>query len=297
MTDQACLAEVVRLTYKTAIQEAAVRKLTDQNVLSTIVIDASYAGSTALAALERLDNQSSLAKVAREAKLESLRLAAALKLTDQPILADLATAGAAPAVRSAAVKKLINQRLLANVAMRSSDSKIRRTALNKLTDQDLKGLVPGAAPDDMRGYLLSVLLARACIGMAPRWTLDVDLKTRTSADPSSGIIADHYDAHIVHKQSPTFASSMSLFREMLASGADPSVVRIAGYSKATEDPLTKVTRSVTAQVTVSSPIVNGGDLGEVILADEQGMTLSEYLAANGLTEARSLLDSHVRANK
>jgi|GEM_PF-3549244 len=171
----------------------------------------------------------------------------------------------------------------------------RQSADEKLCEEFLKQYPEGKDSDELRQYVASIRLGLACIGMAPKWDFQTDVNSRVSGQQGT-TFTEHYNAHIVYESSPALAASLSSLRELLNSGADPSTVHIAGYSKATENPFVVENHQqllANTLVTVSTPLVNGGDPGHLVPAKEGGMTLLEYCKANGLADAYKLLESHL----
>ena len=115
---------------------AAVRKLTDQNVLADIAKNEKYS-DVRKAAVEQLTDQIELATIAKNDIDIYIRKAAVEKLTDQNVLADVAKNDTDSTVRKAAVEKLTDQNVLADVAKNDTDSVVRKAALEKLIDRDL----------------------------------------------------------------------------------------------------------------------------------------------------------------
>jgi len=118
--------------------------LTDQAALAYLAEHDSAQGICE-AAIKRLTNQDMLVVIAKNGKFSNIRRKAAEKLTDQTlaqqVFADMAINEESYFVRSEAVKKLTDQKILAHVAKnyvvkrRADDD--WRTVLEKLTDQEL----------------------------------------------------------------------------------------------------------------------------------------------------------------
>ena len=160
---QSKLAEIALGTRRESLsaREAAVRHLTDQDLLAKVVVEAVWekpsnrwtfealgmiGGSVRVAAARKLADQDLLSKVAVEDEDADVRRVAVEKLTDQGLLAEVAVGDADADVRRAAVEKLTdNQDLLSTVAVQDKDAEVRILAVANLTDQ---GLLAQIAMDD-----------------------------------------------------------------------------------------------------------------------------------------------------
>jgi len=283
LVDQALLANIAIVDSNEQISRTAVTRLTDQGLLANVAEKARDA-EVGRDAVKKLTDQTSLARIATDNVDFKIRFAATRSLTDYPLLLKVAAGTSDETIRLTATVKLTDQLALAKVALDSHDAEVRRYAVKLLAEQRSLEKAAAEGSNESRRLLASIRLGVACMGMAPKWKIDV---RKEDLYP----IRSHYIAHIIFEDSPTLAEDMSLFRELLNTGADPNLVRIAGYSKPTEDALTGVTRNVTPEVTVNEPLVSGGKPGEVVLAEDGGMTLRQYLEENGLKEAVKLLDS------
>ena len=91
-----------------------------------------------VAAVEKLTDQTLLAKIAVEDKHRWVRVAAVERLTDQTLLAKIAVEDKDWAVRKATVERLTNQTLLTKIAIEDEDRTVRKAASAKVTDLTLK---------------------------------------------------------------------------------------------------------------------------------------------------------------
>ena len=153
---QSKLAEIALGTRRESLsaREAAVRHLTDQDLLAKVVVEAVWekpliryrwgfdfgmiGGSVRVAAARKLADQDLLSKVVVEDEDADVRRVAVEKLTDQGLLAEVAVEDEDADVRRAAVEKLTdNQDVLWTVAVQDKDAGIREFAVANLTDQRL----------------------------------------------------------------------------------------------------------------------------------------------------------------
>lgn len=138
LTSEAALARVAthdaNNNYTHDIRLAAVRKITDETVLSQVAIgDGHY--QVYEAAVDLLSNPIALANVATEGR--GAWQQALDKLKDQELLLQVAIRGKSEKARKAAVGKLIDQVNLANLAIASEHYEVRLEAVARLTDEDL----------------------------------------------------------------------------------------------------------------------------------------------------------------
>jgi hypothetical protein len=140
---------------------AAVGKLTDQVSLAKVAVDARCWWAR-VAAVGKLTDQALLAKLAIQDDARDVRLAAVEKLTDQAALAKAAIQDHWATVRRAAVEKLTDQTALAKVATEDADGGVRLAAVGKLTDQPL--LAKAAIQDPAMVYSGDPMGARVSAG-------------------------------------------------------------------------------------------------------------------------------------
>src|ERR1035441_4504840 len=96
-----------------------------------------------LAAVRMLTDQNILAQVAKTADFDDVRIAAVEELNDESVLTEFAGADRNWDVRLAAVRKLTDQGSLAIVAKFQSAVHVSLAAVNKLTDQHKSGSAGG----------------------------------------------------------------------------------------------------------------------------------------------------------
>jgi hypothetical protein len=92
--------------------------------------------------VEKLADQTLLAKIAVDDKDQDIRKAAVEKLTDQPLLAKIAIDDKDQDIRKAAVRKLTDQVALAKVVTDERDQDIRYAAAGRITDADFLERIP-----------------------------------------------------------------------------------------------------------------------------------------------------------
>ena len=125
-----------------SVRLAAVERLADQTLLAKIATSDGHE-RVRQAAVKRLADQAVLAKIAasdedhnvREVALRML-IDAVERLTDQALLARIATSDGHERVRQAAVERLTDQTLLARIAMSDGDDCIVQAALKRVTGEE-----------------------------------------------------------------------------------------------------------------------------------------------------------------
>lgn len=111
----------------------AIRGVTDQSLLARAVLK-NIDFNVSMAAIEKLNDQSLLAKVAAECKDNDdiVRAAAVRKLKDQKLLAKFAVESQGARTRKAAVQGLTDRTVLATVAAADNDPDVRDSAQKRL---------------------------------------------------------------------------------------------------------------------------------------------------------------------
>ena len=145
LTNAAALARVVIYDVKNSstfdIREAAVEKISDQDILAQVAIgDGHYCVYEA--AVKRISDTSTLAKIATEGRGGWEK--ALDKLEDEELLSKVAIEGKSEGARKAAVRKLSDEAILAKLAIASEHYEVRLEAVAKLKDE---ALLAGVARD------------------------------------------------------------------------------------------------------------------------------------------------------
>jgi hypothetical protein len=107
----------------------------DQRACLVLARSASATIDVRLAAVRKLTDQALLTDLATTSPVRDIRLAAIRGLIDQDALADLARHAKGAVERGAAVERLTNQEVLANIARTDPSKWVRRRAANCLTDE------------------------------------------------------------------------------------------------------------------------------------------------------------------
>jgi hypothetical protein len=116
--------------------QATVEKLTDESLLAKIALEDKYV-NVRFTAVRKLTDQAILAKIAVEDKNDLVRKAAVEKLNDQALLVKIAVEDKGWYVRLHAVKRLNDQALLVKITVEDNDEHVRQAAVERLTDQGL----------------------------------------------------------------------------------------------------------------------------------------------------------------
>jgi hypothetical protein len=134
------LSEIAKNNNDSGIRNAAVYKITDQNILTDIAKNAT----------DSLVRKAAIGKVSDETLLVDIVInswyqwgggTALAKITDQATLADIAEKGVDSRTRKAAVEKITDQSLLNNIAKNSNEEEICLAAIEKITDQTVLALI------------------------------------------------------------------------------------------------------------------------------------------------------------
>jgi uncharacterized DUF497 family protein len=147
VTDQNLLGEIAKTASNGYVRVAVVEKLSDQNLLAEIARTASD-GDVREAAFKKLSDQNLLAKIAKTASDGDVRSAAVGKLRDQTVFSEIAKTDTDGDFRVAAVNELRDPTLLAEMAKTASDGDVRGAAVGKLTDQTLIAEIANTDGDD-----------------------------------------------------------------------------------------------------------------------------------------------------
>jgi len=120
----------------------------------------------------------------------------------------------------------------------------------------------------------NISLAETVMQMAPSTEIQVDI--------NRAVIPTHWDAESSQNQ------FLPRLEKLLAEGADPNALKIAGYCPASTSTETRVENGFT-QVTNSTKM---GSRGFLVQADGEGQTLLEYCQALKLLRVANLLIQH-----
>jgi hypothetical protein len=120
--------------YSDRQREYAIGRLTNQNVLASIVKSEEKGGLRREAAY-RVTEQALLMEFAKMHDDEFASMAAAQRVTDDGVLADIAVHNRSSSVRRAAAERVNDQRLLADIARTDNDPGVRRAAVQRVADQ------------------------------------------------------------------------------------------------------------------------------------------------------------------
>jgi hypothetical protein len=118
------------------VRLAAVQKLNDQTVLAKIAMEDTD-DSVRITAVDKLTDQAILEKIALESNDYLVRRSAVDKLIDQTILAKIALEDTWGSVRLSAVEKLTDQTVLAKIALKDTDDSVRQATIEKIADQTI----------------------------------------------------------------------------------------------------------------------------------------------------------------
>jgi len=116
------------------VRFAAIDKINNQELLAKIALEDKDT-LVSYAAIEKLSSQTLIAKVALKSTKWWAREIAVIKLNDQEVLAKVAIGDEETLVRKAAVDKLTSQTIISKVAFNEKDPDIRKVAVKKLTEQ------------------------------------------------------------------------------------------------------------------------------------------------------------------
>ena len=169
MTDQTILTSFAKFSEDVGIRIAAIKNLTDQNILASIATDDSNEDSIRKMAIEKLNDltalayimdtnkytlgylaerryeeisadltdQSALVSILRNMKNSSIRKIALKNMNIQAEIIDCAKNDSSAEVREAAIKKLTDHSILAYIAKNDSDRTVRAASLDKITDRSV----------------------------------------------------------------------------------------------------------------------------------------------------------------
>lgn len=141
LKDQAILAEFVRSDPAGSMGDIALNKLKDQALVG-IAIDKGYVWkgdynkkfSAIQKAVNKIENQTLLAEIVKEANDEQIEEIALEKITDQEVIVSFAKYWD-PSVRIYAVRKIEDQTVLADIAKNDDEDDVRKEATKKLESQ------------------------------------------------------------------------------------------------------------------------------------------------------------------
>lgn len=111
-------------------RESLVNRIDDQTVLAKIAIE-DEDDSVRLLAIEKISDQGTLTRVALEDEEQFNRIAAVERLEDQVLLLKLVEEDESSLVRQTAVEKIIEPEILLNLAKNSTDEDVQQTALKR----------------------------------------------------------------------------------------------------------------------------------------------------------------------
>ena len=132
ITDEMFIAEIAMMhIYR--INELAIKKITDQNILAFIAktIDD---GDVCRAALEKITDKKILAEIAKTAKYSSVRKRATSELTDQMILIEIAKTDKNYGVHEEATENITDQKILTEIAKTDNNDIVHMAATDKIKD-------------------------------------------------------------------------------------------------------------------------------------------------------------------
>ena len=136
LTDQTELANVAVGSDDIDVIKRAMNKLTNETSVMNVAIRCKDQYGASQLALEKLQEQESLAKVTLEATRRDVRNAAILMVKDQEALAKVALNTKESDIRESAVRRLMDQAALA-VAVEDLSRHVRIAAMRNLTNQTL----------------------------------------------------------------------------------------------------------------------------------------------------------------
>jgi hypothetical protein len=137
---QDALATIALSNTNMPVRQAALQKLTNQTALARVVMEERLYGLIIWPALDKITDQAILAKIALEDQSHFLRRAAARKITDQTVLGKVAVKDDEYSVLWAAMNNLTNQSILAKVATDAKSETIRKAAAAKIQVANLTDL-------------------------------------------------------------------------------------------------------------------------------------------------------------
>ncbi len=140
LTDQDVLARVARNDGDAMVCRAAVERIGGQAVLGALATSHTDS-SVRRAATARLTDQRLLGDIARTDRHHEVRIAAVGRLESQEALSAIAHEDPAPTVRTAAVAKLTDQAVLAELATKDQEPQVRAAAVERVSSQALLATV------------------------------------------------------------------------------------------------------------------------------------------------------------
>lgn len=159
-----------------ALRSRAVEKLTDQSMLARVAVQDADVDVRRIAT-GKLTDQPVLARIAVEDKDVEVRHEAISKLTDQSALAQIASEAKDADTRKAAVGRLRDQAVLVRIGLQDSDAGVRRMAVGKMTDQvSLAKVAVEDAAGDVRRTAIGMLTNQPVLARIAVETRDSDIR-------------------------------------------------------------------------------------------------------------------------
>ena len=139
-----------------SLREAAMRKLTNQDLILEIAKNAKYGlRHVAIEKLDRMQYQALFSYISKNDHDENVRKSAVKKLTDQTLLADIAKKDESANIRIVAIENLNEeyQELFADVAINDKSACVRIIAIQKMDMQQQQKLLSYIAENDPEDWV------------------------------------------------------------------------------------------------------------------------------------------------
>jgi hypothetical protein len=241
ITDQVFLAKLA-LDRSFSCRVEAVGKIKDQKLLINIALDSNTKDwedyKVAEAAIKRITDQTTLAKIISEAKSSNIQEAAIEYLTDMGMLEKVALGNYSSDCRCNAINKIKSQDVLIKVALEVDDSRICANAIKNISNKtDLEKIVSNAknynsrvsAADKLKDQVL--LTKIICGKPAPSISSDV-LKNITKQVLLAKVAIEHEDSYVRQQAVKKLRDKVILVN--IAKGDKDSNVREASQERINE---------------------------------------------------------------
>jgi len=324
LTDQSVLAEVALGDRDYEVRQCAVEKLTDQSVLAKIALDDDKKGFLLrYCAVPRLTDQSVLAKVALGDRAYQVRARAVEHLEDQAVLAKVVEEDGNEEVRELANGRLTadGKQKLEQLRFEQIQNSEDRRRLQTFLSQYPAGPYTSKASSQLRKVLYRWAVADGSCGAYAEFLAEFpqdpgagELRRKLAAKgqwekakrlgemavamiPDSGI---DEKGRLVNTNPTPLKLSLEQFRVLLAAGADPSAVRIKGFtprvtvqdgrweSQYSGSGAWSITPDGSIKTDAFQQVPRPPRTEHPVPAAEGGLTLSEYSKANEGTWAEAL---------
>jgi hypothetical protein len=159
INDQAVLAEITR-SDTPFVGHAAFERIHNQVILNEIAVNAKIKGYVREWAIETINDQTLLSRIAATDSDSSIRCMAVSKIEEEVVLLEIVKSDTDEKVREEAIKKVSDEAFLLETIKTDKSKAVRSAAVRRIDNADLLRKIAGDAKDiDMRATALATAIA------------------------------------------------------------------------------------------------------------------------------------------